>query len=147
MISAAPAREDDERNNWNTPVVLNPSNSSTLYYGTNKLYRTLDRAVTWSRISDDLTDGLHPSGSLTYGTITTIAPASSDSNTIYVGTDDGNVQVTLDGGERIPMVHSRRFGNAVISRSLEFSAWGQHRLVCWRATGGWSHLKQKVGML
>lgn len=98
MTWAAPDREDDERNNWNTPVVMDPANSATIYYGTNKLYRSVDRAVNWTRISDDLTKGLHPSGSLSFGTITTIAPAPSDSETIYIGTDDGNVQVTRDAG-------------------------------------------------
>ena len=89
---------DDDRTNWNTPVIFDPNDPSILYYGANRLYRSIDRAQNWEAISDDLTDGLHPSGSLAFGTITTIAVAPSDSDVIYVGTDDGNVQRTTDGG-------------------------------------------------
>lgn len=99
MVFAAPPVDAGERNNWNTPVVLDPSNPSTIYYGTNMLHQSMDRAVNWERISGDLTKGQHPSGSQSFGTITTIAPAPSDSETIYVGTDDGNVQVSRDGGD------------------------------------------------
>ncbi len=87
-----------DRNNWNTPVVIDPSNSSVLYYGTNKLYRSTDRAESWQPISDDLTDGEPPGGSSTFGTISSIAVAPTNPQVIYVGTDDGNVQVTMDGG-------------------------------------------------
>ncbi|MCP3930650.1 MAG: T9SS type A sorting domain-containing protein [Bacteroidetes bacterium] len=88
----------DDRTNWKTPFVLAPSDPSTLYYGTYRLYRSMNHAQTWEVISEDLTDGLHPSGSLSYGTLSTIDVAPSNSSVIYVGTDDGNVQVTFDGG-------------------------------------------------
>jgi len=87
-----------DRNNWNTPVVTDPSNDSILYYGTNKLYRTTDRAESWQPISDDLTDGEPPGGSSSFGTITSIAVAPTNPQVIYAGTDDGNVQATMDGG-------------------------------------------------
>ncbi len=90
--------DDTDRTNWNTPVVFDPNDPSVLYYGSNKLYRSDDRAANWTAISEDLTDGLHPSGSLAFGTISTIAVAPSDGQVIYVGTDDGNVQMTTDGG-------------------------------------------------
>jgi len=86
-----------DRNNWNTPVILSPFDSETLYYGTNRLYSS-DKAVFWTVISPDLTDGVHPSGSLTYGTLTAIAASYNNLNTIYTGSDDGNVHVTFDGG-------------------------------------------------
>ncbi|MEM7087854.1 MAG: T9SS type A sorting domain-containing protein [Bacteroidota bacterium] len=86
-----------DRNNWNTPVALSPFNSEIMYYGTNRLY-TSNRAVSWSVISPDLTDGQHPSGSGSYGTLTAISSSSYNLNTIYVGSDDGNVNVTFDGG-------------------------------------------------
>lgn len=86
-----------DRNNWNTPVVLSPFNSEKAFYGTNKLYIS-DRAVFWTAISPDLTDGQHPSGSLSYGTLTSIAASYINLNTIYTGSDDGNVYVTFDGG-------------------------------------------------
>lgn len=86
-----------DRNNWNTPVIISPFNSEKVYYGTNRLYIS-DRAVLWNPISPDLTDGEHPSGSLSYGTLTAIAPSYNNLDVIYTGSDDGNVQVTANGG-------------------------------------------------
>ncbi|MFQ5906291.1 MAG: FlgD immunoglobulin-like domain containing protein [bacterium] len=86
-----------DRRNWSTPVVMDPSNHNTLYYGTYRLYRTKNGAGVWNSISGDLTNG-PGQGNITFGTITTIAVAASDSGCIYVGTDDSNVWVTLDGG-------------------------------------------------
>ncbi|GHC62528.1 T9SS type A sorting domain-containing protein [Ulvibacter litoralis] len=86
-----------DRVNWNTPVIISPFNSEIMYYGSNRLY-TSNRAVSWTAISPDLTDGQHPSGALAYGTITAIAASYNDTNTIYTGSDDGNVNVTFDGG-------------------------------------------------
>ena len=86
-----------DRFNWSTPFIIDPTNPRKLYLGSQRLYRTTNRAVSWTPVSPDLTNGT-PSGNLVYGTITTIASAPSDTNVVYVGTDDGNVQVTLDGG-------------------------------------------------
>jgi len=90
--------DEDDRNNWNTPVILSPQNLDVLYYGTQRLYRTTDNADNWTAISDDLTKGQHPSGSSTFGTLTTIAPSHTDPNVIYTGSDDGTLYVTRDGG-------------------------------------------------
>lgn len=87
-----------DRNNWNTPVILSPFNPEIVYYGSNRLYQSTNRAVNWSAISGDLTDGLHPSGSLSFGTLTAIAASYLNANTVYTGSDDGNVNVTFDGG-------------------------------------------------
>ncbi len=86
-----------DRNNWNTPVIISPFDHETLYYGTNRLY-TSDKAAFWTAISPDLTDGLHPSGSLAFGTLTAIASSYNNLDVIYTGSDDGNVNVTFDGG-------------------------------------------------
>ncbi len=91
--------DPSDRQNWNTPVVIDPSNPNVLYYGSNRLYKTTNYAENWTAISGDLTNGQHPSGSGSFGTLTAIAVAPSDPNTIYIGTDDSNVQVTFDGGE------------------------------------------------
>jgi photosystem II stability/assembly factor-like uncharacterized protein len=88
---------DRSRTNWNTPVVIDPNNSNILYYGSYRLYMTSDGALTWTAISGDLTNGDDP-GNLAYGTITTIDVARSNSDVIYVGTDDANVWVSTDGG-------------------------------------------------
>ncbi len=97
-----------DRKNWSTPVVIDPTSIgnvfTTLYYGANRLYRSENSAASWTPISGDLSDGNPGSGGVTFGTITTIAVAPSDSATIYVGTDDGNVWVSTDyGGTYTPI--------------------------------------------
>ncbi|MBM2839654.1 MAG: BNR/Asp-box repeat protein [Bacteroidetes bacterium] len=86
-----------DRKNWSTPIIIDPLNPQTLYTGTQYLYRTTNRAVSWTAISPDLTNGLIP-GFTGYATITTIDVAKTDSNTIIVGTDDANVWVTTNLG-------------------------------------------------
>lgn len=87
----------NDRNNWNTPVFMNPLRPSTLYYGTQRLYISRDRADSWVAISGDLTDP--QTSAFDFGTISTISVATSDTNVIYVGTDDGVVQRSRDLGE------------------------------------------------
>jgi photosystem II stability/assembly factor-like uncharacterized protein len=86
-----------DRMNWNTPFAFDPNNPQILYYGANRLYKTTNRAISWQAISPDLTNSIPGSG-VVYGTITTIAAAPSNSQYIYVGTDDGNVWKTENGG-------------------------------------------------
>jgi len=86
-----------DRHNWCTPVVMDPIEHNTLYYGSNRLYRTTNGGFSWNDISGDLTNG-PGAGNLTYGTITTIDVAPSNNSYIYVGTDDGNVWKTSNGG-------------------------------------------------
>jgi photosystem II stability/assembly factor-like uncharacterized protein len=87
-----------DRMNWSTPVVLDPSNPATLYYGSQRVYRSTNRAVSWSAISNDLTDGAGGSNGVIFGTLTALAVAPSDPQVIYAGTDDANVWVTQNGG-------------------------------------------------
>lgn len=68
------------------PMIMDPSSPSRLYFGTYRLYQTLDGANTWTAISGDLAGGTD--------VINTMAVASSDANTIYAGTSGGMVQVT-----------------------------------------------------
>ena len=86
-----------DRTNWHAPFVMDPNNHLVLYFGTNKCYKTTNGAGSWTAISGDLTDG-PGSGSLTFGTLTTIAVSPTAPNTIYTGSDDGNVYVTTNGG-------------------------------------------------
>jgi photosystem II stability/assembly factor-like uncharacterized protein len=85
----------NEPTNWSTPVIMDPNSSNVLYYGTDRIYRTIDSASSWQVISSDLTDGI-PGTRL--GTVTTIAVAPSNSNVVYAGTDDSHVWVTSDYG-------------------------------------------------
>ena len=96
-FSSATDGLDYDRTNWNTPIILSPFNSEIVYYGANKLYSST-RAELWTAISPDLTNGQHPSGSLAYGTITAIAASYNNLDVIYTGSDDGNLNVTFDGG-------------------------------------------------
>jgi hypothetical protein len=84
-----------DRRNWSTPVVMDPSNPETMYYGTYRLYRSTNGSSSWSSISGDLTGGNHGAN---FGTITTIAVAPSNGSTLYVGTDDSKVWVSQNGG-------------------------------------------------
>ncbi len=99
FVPALNGIDPNDRNNWNTPVILSPFDPSVVYYGSNRLYRSDDRAVNWSPISDDLTDGLHPSQSLSYGTLTAIAASHNNLDVVYTGSDDGNINVTFNNGE------------------------------------------------
>lgn len=85
------------RFNWRTPVVLSQHNSEIVYIGSQKLYRSMDRGDHWEAVSGDLTND-KPNGNVPYSTITTIAESPFSFNLIYIGTDDGNIQVTKDGG-------------------------------------------------
>ena len=84
-----------DRRNWSTPVVMDPANPQTLYYGSYRVYRSTNGAGSWSAMSGDLTDGDHGGG---FGTITTIAVAPQDPSLILVGTDDGRLRLTTNGG-------------------------------------------------
>jgi photosystem II stability/assembly factor-like uncharacterized protein len=99
--------------NWNTPIALSPTDRNTLYIGAQFLFRTRDHGQTWDRISPDLTTNdprkqlQEQSGGITvdnsaaemHTTIYSISESPKDHDVIWVGTDDGNVQVTRDGGK------------------------------------------------
>lgn len=87
--------DGSEPTNWSTPVVMDPNTSNILYFGTHSLYRTTDGTASWNKVSPQLTDWI-PGRRL--GTITTIAVAPTNSNVIYVGTDDAHVWVSSDNG-------------------------------------------------
>ncbi len=97
FIPATNGISNSDRFNWNTAVVIDPTEPSILYYGTNRLYKSEDGAENWEPISPDLSS--NPSQyNLLYGTITSISVSPIDNQIIWVGTDDGKVQVTDDGG-------------------------------------------------
>jgi photosystem II stability/assembly factor-like uncharacterized protein len=94
IVSGAQAAE---RRNWCTPLALAPGAVSTIYYGAQRLFRSIDSGREWTAISPDLTNG-GGTGGLTFGTITTIGVSPVNPDVIYVGTDDANVWVTRNGG-------------------------------------------------
>ena len=83
-----------DRKNWCTPIAMDQNNTLTLYTGTHRMYRTKNGMQSWTAISGDLTRGAN--GRI--GTITAIDVAVTDSNVVYVGTDDGKISVTTNGG-------------------------------------------------
>ncbi len=85
------------RFNWQSPIHLSEHNSDVIYFGSNKLHRSLDRGDTWETLSDDLTQGGQP-GDVPYGTLTTIDESPLKFGQLWVGTDDGMVHLTRDGG-------------------------------------------------
>jgi photosystem II stability/assembly factor-like uncharacterized protein len=101
------------RFNWNTPLYPSPTQKGTIYIGAQFLFRSRDKGDTWERISPDLTTNdpqkqkQEESGGVTvdnssaeeYTTIYSISESPLDGNLIWVGTDDGNLQITRDGGK------------------------------------------------
>jgi photosystem II stability/assembly factor-like uncharacterized protein len=101
------------RFNWNTPIHLSPNDPKTMYMGGQFLFRSRDRGDSWEKISPDLTTNdpkkqkQQQSGGLSvdnssaenHTTIYSIAESPKDGQVIWVGTDDGNLQVTRDGGK------------------------------------------------
>ena len=105
------------RFNWDSPIVPSSSDSKTVYMGANVLFKSTDRGSSWKAISPDLTlhidrdtltmmgarvgaDALSRNDGVTsYGTITSVSESPVDANVIYAGTDDGQVQLTRDGGK------------------------------------------------
>jgi photosystem II stability/assembly factor-like uncharacterized protein len=100
------------RFNWNSPIALSPQNPAVVYFGGNVLFKSKNHGMSWEVISPDLSTNdpakLGDSGGPIvvdntaaefHCTIISIAPSPLDSNVIWVGTDDGNVQVTRDGGK------------------------------------------------
>ncbi|MDB4899142.1 MAG: BNR/Asp-box repeat protein [Gemmatimonadetes bacterium] len=100
------------RFNWNSPIALSPINPGVVYFGGNVLFKSTDHGMSWKVISPDLTTN-DPAKQQSSGgpivvdntaaefhtTLLTIAPSPLDSNVIWTGSDDGNVQVTRDGGK------------------------------------------------
>ena len=83
--------------NWETPIYLSRHNQDILYMGSNKFHRSLDQGNNFETLSDDLTNG-GIKGNVSYGTLTTIIESSIKYGLIYVGSDDGLIHVSKDGG-------------------------------------------------
>jgi photosystem II stability/assembly factor-like uncharacterized protein len=126
------------RFNWNAGFAKDPFNENTAYYGSQFLHKTTDKGKNWQTISPDLTTNnpehqkpdyggltLDVSGAEKYNSIIAIAPSFLDKNLIWVGTDDGQVQISDNGGISwnnvtkniiglpdgawIPQIHASRF--------------------------------------
>ena len=90
--------ESPYRFNWQTPILLSPHNQDIVYFGTNHFHKSNDKGDSWQLTSKDLTNG-GKKGNVPYGTITTIAESPIVKDLLYVGTDDGLIHVSKNGGE------------------------------------------------
>lgn len=112
-IQPKPNYKEKLRFNWNTPIALSPNEKGTVYIGAQFLFRTRDHGQTWDRISPDLTTNdpekqkQEQSGGITvdnsaaemHTTIYSISESPKAAGLIWAGTDDGNLQLTRDGGK------------------------------------------------
>ncbi len=89
--------EKPYRFNWQTPILLSSHNQDILYFGGNKLHRSLNRGDDWEAISADLTKG-GKEGNVAYGTITTISESPMKFGLLYTGSDDGLIYRSDNGG-------------------------------------------------
>jgi photosystem II stability/assembly factor-like uncharacterized protein len=85
------------RYNWQTPILLSPHNQDILYMGANKLLRSMNKGESFDVISEDLTTG-GKKGNVPYGTLTSISESPFQFGFIYIGSDDGYVNITEDSG-------------------------------------------------
>jgi photosystem II stability/assembly factor-like uncharacterized protein len=116
-IQPVPAPGDPpERFNWDAPIEVSPHSHTRIYFGSQRLWRSDDRGNSWQAVSGDLTrdknryelelmgrvwsvDALYDNGAMSlYGTLTTISESALVEGLLYVGTDDGLIQVSEDGG-------------------------------------------------
>lgn len=97
-----PRSTDGERYrfNWNSPILVSQHNPQIVWFGGNRLFRSLDRGDHWSLTTEDLTsqDPVKLEGNVPHCTVTTIAESPFSPEILMVGTDDGLVQITRDGG-------------------------------------------------
>jgi photosystem II stability/assembly factor-like uncharacterized protein len=116
-IMPLPEKKDERyKFNWNSPLLISPHDAKTLYYGGNMLFKSTDRGETWTASIDLTTQqdmkkmkimGVLPSedvlslndGISCYGDITTISESPLKKGLLYVGTDDGNLQISQDDGK------------------------------------------------
>ncbi len=114
-IVPEPPPGEQYRFNWNMPIHISPHNPRTIYVAANKFFKSVDRGDTWTA-SPDLTKQIDRNklpimgvagdkpmaskhdGTGNYGNITTLAESPALPGLLWVGTDDGNVQVSRDGG-------------------------------------------------
>jgi photosystem II stability/assembly factor-like uncharacterized protein len=105
------------RFNWQSPILLSPHNNDILYFGSNKLYRSFNKGDTMIAITGDITKG-SKDGNVPYGTITAIAESPVRFGLLYIGTDDGNIQVSKDAGATWALVSTPKKKSAGLPQDL-----------------------------
>ena len=111
-VAPEPIRRGEYRYNRTLPLIFSPLDPKVLYFAANVLFKTTDQGRSWSIISPDLTRESYampanlgvfsagdPEKGKHRGTIYAVAPSFKEANTIWVGTDDGLIRLTRDGGK------------------------------------------------
>jgi photosystem II stability/assembly factor-like uncharacterized protein len=147
--------ENAFRWNWDAPLEVSRHKKGRIYFAANKLFRSDDRGNSWEVISDDLTaqinrndlkimgqiwstDGVAKNGSTSpYGAIVAFSESPKNENLLYVGTDDGLIQITEDGGanwrkiQNVSGVPAQTYVNEVIAskhnENIAYSAYNRHK--------------------
>ena len=145
-LSIKPIEGEDEapyRWNWDAPLVISKYDNKRLYFGANKVFRTDDQGNTWKVISPDLSrqidrnkievmgkvwsvDAIAKNGSTDiYGQTTSISESPLDASYLWVGTDDGLIQLTTDGGknwtkfDNLPGVPTQSYVHQIIASQYD----------------------------
>lgn len=141
--------------NWDSPLIISRFNPKRLYFGANRLFRTDDRGDNWTPISGDLSRGIDRNklpvmgkvwsmdavaknqSTDFYGQLVSIAESPFEENHLVVGTDDGLIHVTKDGGkswmrvEKFPGVPDRTYVNQIVAsrhdRNVFYATFNHHR--------------------
>jgi photosystem II stability/assembly factor-like uncharacterized protein len=157
-------KEGKLRFNWNTPIHVSPTRNGTVYIGSQFLHRSRDFGQTWERISPDLTTNdpakqkqeesggvtVDNSSAETHTTIFAIGESPKNSLVIWAGTDDGNLQVTRDGGRSwlnvvgnisglpknawVTGVEPSRFDAGTVFATFDFHTFGDMRPYVYKST-------------
>ena len=106
-----------DRKQFLSPMVIDPTSSTTLFYGTYRLWRTQNEGVSWATLTGDLSKGS--------GSITSMAISPVDSRVMWVGTSDGNVQVSQDAGATFTPVSSTLPNRAVTDIATDATVAGR----------------------
>jgi photosystem II stability/assembly factor-like uncharacterized protein len=163
-IQPTPNYKEKLRWNWNTPMVASPNEKGTIYMGAQFLFRSRDHGQHWDRISPDLTTNdpekqkQEQSGGITvdnsaaemHTTIYSISESPKNKNVIWVGTDDGNVQLTRDGAKTwtnvvgnvpnlpknswVSWVHASNFDPATAYATFDRHTFGEMTPYCYKTT-------------
>jgi hypothetical protein len=103
------------RFNWNAPFLLSPHNPNVIYHGANMVLRSSNQGESWDKISPDLTTNdpkkMKGVGAVQYCTITALDESPIEQGILWVGTDDGNVHLTKNGGKSWAKLNDRIPGN------------------------------------
>jgi photosystem II stability/assembly factor-like uncharacterized protein len=118
--SVRPTRDLGEpavRYNWQSPILLSRHNQDVFYFGSNKFHRSMSKGDSLATLSTDLTTN-PAQGDVPFGTTTTISESPIRFGLIYVGTDDGNVQVSKDGGNSFSLISQKLPKGLYVSRVI-----------------------------